>query len=312
MLCAKRHLFSLLANMASMKESHIERLTGSQNYNTWSVAIRSLLEYHDMEKCIEATSSDSTVAKETDPERLKKSKARIILSIDKHLYVHVQNCTSAIGIWSKLRSMYEDKGLSRRISLLRKLIACNLENCQSMDQYISDIVGTANKLNSIGFAISEEWIGSILLAGLTDKYKPFIMAVENSGATITGDSIKTKLCEMSSMHSATSSSKAFFGKKKYQKSAEIICYECKKSGHFRRDCSLWKRKQSKSNQNKQPKANFVEKKSAFSAFSVNSTSEVWFVDSGVVSTCAHAMLVYQMCAFRRLDLYTLPTVQNWP
>lgn len=216
--------------MASIKETHIERLSGSDNYSTWSIAIRSLLEYHDLDDCIAPSRSDASTAKETDPEKLKKCKARIMLSLDKH----VQNCTSALQIWLKLREMYEDQGLSRRISLLRKLITSNLANSNSMDEYISDVIGTANKLNSIGFPISEEWTGSILLAGLTEEYKPFIMAVENSGAKITGDSIKSKLCEMSYMNSGSKSSPSgFFGKKKHQSSSSsVVCFECNKNGHY--------------------------------------------------------------------------------
>lgn len=78
--------------MASIKETHIERLNGSDNFKTWQFAIQSLLEYHDLEKCIIPSSTNEAIAEEKDPDKLKKAKARITLSIDKHLYVHVQNC----------------------------------------------------------------------------------------------------------------------------------------------------------------------------------------------------------------------------
>lgn len=266
--------------MASIKENHIERLTGSENYSTWAFSVKSLLEYHDLEKCIMPSASATSAPAETEPDKLKKAKARIILSIDKHLFVHVASCETALEIWLKLKNMYEDNGLSRRIGLLRKLITSNLENFHTMDEYISEIIGTANKLNSIGFVITEEWIGSILLAGLSDEFKPFIMAVENSGALITGDSIKAKLCEMKSSKNDNDSS-AFFGKKK-QKSGDIVCYECNKSGHFRRDCSVWKRKQSKTNGHAKSNVSDKKQKSAFSAVlsSKSRSCDEWFVDSG--------------------------------
>lgn len=40
--------------------------------------------------------------------------------------------------------------------------------------------------------ISEEGVGTPLLAGLPEGYKPMIMAMENSVPAITGDSFKTK------------------------------------------------------------------------------------------------------------------------
>lgn len=46
----------------------------------------------------------------------------------------------------------------------------------------------------MSFEVKEdEWIGTLLLAGLPDKYKPMIMGIENSNTPIT--SIKTKLLQ---------------------------------------------------------------------------------------------------------------------
>lgn len=172
--------------MASDKDNKttIEKLRGSDNYQTWAFAIKSLLELNDLEKCIEV--GTGTAAAESDAGKLKKAKAKIVLSIESSLYVHVQNCLSALEIWQKLKVLYEDKGLSRRIGLLRTLITTSLDACENMDDYVSKVIGTANKLNSIGFPITEEWVGSFLLAGLTDEYKPFIMGIESSGTTISG------------------------------------------------------------------------------------------------------------------------------
>lgn len=47
-----------------------------------------------------------------------------------------------------------------------------------------------------GFKIDEEWVGSLLLAGLPERFAPMIMAVEHSGIKVTTESIKTKLLDM--------------------------------------------------------------------------------------------------------------------
>lgn len=49
------------------------------------------------------------------------------------------------------------------------------------------IMQTSSKLSGVVFAISEEWIGAILLAGLSSEYKPLILGIESSGIAITGD-----------------------------------------------------------------------------------------------------------------------------
>lgn len=49
------------------------------------------------------------------------------------------------------------------------------------------------QINSKGFEINHEWIGSWLLAGLPEKYSLMIMAIEHSGISISADVLKTKL-----------------------------------------------------------------------------------------------------------------------
>lgn len=139
------------------QKDSIEKLKGSENFATWAFAVRSLLEVQDLEKCI-VLSSSTRVATETDAGKLKKAKAKLVLSICPNLYVHIQQCTTALEIWTKLKTMFEDKGLSRRIGLLRTLITTNLENSDGIDDYISRIIGATNKLSGIGFNISSSRI----------------------------------------------------------------------------------------------------------------------------------------------------------
>ena len=42
----------------------------------------------------------------------------------------------------------------------------------------------------MSFKVKDEWIGTLLLAGLLKKYKFIIMGIKNSKILITGDSIK--------------------------------------------------------------------------------------------------------------------------
>lgn len=116
-----------------------------------------------------------------------------------------------------------------------------------METYVTQIVSTAHQLRGVGFDISEEWIGTLLLTGLPEEFRPMIMALENSGIAISGDSIKTKLLQ--EIHSSTEKT-AFVGRKSYvQKSNQFKpnvkseqqpkgpkCKFCQKYGHIARDC----------------------------------------------------------------------------
>lgn len=106
---------------------------------------------------------------------------------------HIQNITTPSAMWFKLKSLYEDSGLIRRIGLLRKLINTRLgHNVIHMQDYVNQVIDTSNKLRGIGFDVADEWLGSILLAGLTDNFKPMIMGLESSGLKITADTVRTK------------------------------------------------------------------------------------------------------------------------
>lgn len=121
---------------------------------------------------------------------------------------------------------------------------------------MNEIMSAAHQLTAIGFEINQEWLGIVLLAGLPDHYQPMIMALENSGMNITGDSVKTKLLQESKcsdkVKSSIGSDTAFHVKRhvkdKKQKSRykKNKCWSCDKYGHFASECSD-KRKDSKEN-----------------------------------------------------------------
>lgn len=158
----------------SLTNLKIEKLQGSSNFHTWKFAVTNVLEIEDLEKCILDVGTGADAAK------LKKAKNILSLSVDQTIFVHIQNCKSPLEIWNTLKRMYEDKGLARKIGLLRNLISIRLESCTNMQDYVDKIVSTSNKLTGVGFDISDEWMGAILLAGLSEDYRPLILGIEAS------------------------------------------------------------------------------------------------------------------------------------
>ncbi|XP_062557616.1 uncharacterized protein LOC134222481 [Armigeres subalbatus] len=114
-----------------------------------------------------------------------------------------------------------------------------------MDEYVNQVISTANQLNGIGFKLPELWIGMILLAGLPEDYRPMIMGLENSGVTITGDFVKTKLLQEQPLLSNRRNSQAFATNKRKENfklknqptaSKGPKCRKCGQYGHIARDC----------------------------------------------------------------------------
>lgn len=182
--------------------------------------------------------------------------------MEKNIQTHIESCDTPIKVWDVLKSLYEDKGLSRKIGILRQMISTRLEDSDGMQGYIDTIVDCSNRLGGIGLKMDDQWIAAILLAGLTDNYAPLIMALEATTVELKSDIIIAKLLDAQSGKSENDSS--FFSKKgnKYQKGATVKqtckncgrqnhltrecrdekkCFNCKKKGHMMKDCRSPKR-----------------------------------------------------------------------
>lgn len=174
---------------------------------------------------------------EEDASELKKAKNILALSVDSSVYVHIQTAKTALEIWTTFQRLYEDKGLARKIGLLRQLISIRLEESEGMENYIEKILNTSNKLSGIGFAISEEWLGAILLACLTEEFRPLIMEIESSGVEIKSDAIiyYKKLLDNKVEKHNENEKNAFRSKKmkrKFPKNKNRKCYLCGSSTHL--------------------------------------------------------------------------------
>lgn len=244
----------------------IERLTGRDNFASWKFAVKTYLEHEDLWECVSGTG-------EVDPKKDVKAKSKIILLVDPINYVHVQDASSAKEVWKKLCKAFDDSGLTRRVGLLRDLITTTLENCQSIEEYVNKIMTTAHKLRNIGFKVDDEWLGTLLLAGLPDEYKPMIMAIESSGVAITADSIKSKLLQEvknrdPSVFFVNKSKNNKQPSKQNKQTKGPRCYSCNNYGHIAKHCKV-------KNNKKQTDNSFV---AVFSA--TNSNDSGWYVDSG--------------------------------
>lgn len=190
----------------------IEKLTGRENYHKWKFAVEHAMKLQGFWKAVLGTEENNSVN--------EKATSRLVLYISSNLYVHIQNVTTAKGIWEKLESTYDDSGLTRRCGLLRKLTTTQLSNCNNISEYVDTVIDTAQKLNQIGFKVNDEWVGSLLLSGLPEHFAPMIMAIESSNIKVTADTIRTKLLQDFDTYNNFSSStteSAFYTKQKEKK-----------------------------------------------------------------------------------------------
>lgn len=250
----------------------IEKLTGRENYPTWRFAVQTFLEHEDLWHCV--------TEKNVDVKQDLKAKSKIVLLVHPINYVHIQEAKTAKEVWTNLSKAFDDKGLTRRVGLLRDLITTTLETCQGIEDYVSKIMSTAHKLRNIGFNVNDEWLGTLLLAGLPEVYQPMIMALESSGVAITSDSVKTKLLqdvrstETNALYvNKNKGKRSQFAKQASEKTSTgkgPRCFVCNKYGHISKNC-----RNKKSKEKSEQSTNYV---AVFSATTRNEKG--WYIDSG--------------------------------
>lgn len=97
--------------------------------------------------------------------------------------------------WDALEKAYDDKGLNRKVRLMKTLFSMKRDNFHNMERYVNGILSTSEQLAGIGKPLDDEYIGIIMLQGLPEEYVPMTMALEHSWVAITSDLVKTKLLQ---------------------------------------------------------------------------------------------------------------------
>ncbi|CAH2102026.1 unnamed protein product [Euphydryas editha] len=252
----------------------IPKLMGRENWSSWSFAVKAYLQHEDLYDCI------LTEPTPDDPKSMKsdvKAKSKLILLVDPILYIHIQDAKNAKQLWENLTKSFEDSGLTRKVGLLKDLINTTLETSESVEAYVNKIMSSAHKLRNINFNVDEEWLGTLMLAGLPDTYKPMIMGIESSGVKISADMIKIKLLqEIKSIDSDTTvlyTKHSKFNKPNNNKNQKKgpRCFNCNRYNHLSKDCWFKKNKKEQSNNN----SGYV---AVFSATAHNDNG--WYIDSG--------------------------------
>ncbi|KAI5639434.1 gag-polypeptide of LTR copia-type domain-containing protein [Phthorimaea operculella] len=264
---------------------NIEKLEGARNFSSWSFAMKNILIVSDLWDFVESPTAMQEQLGEAQFKRLDaKTKAKICLSVSTSIYPVVTSCPTAQETWKKLQAAYADSGLLRRLHLLRRLFNTRLENC-TMEEYVNGIRSTQQQLAEIKAPVDDEFVGVIMLTGLTDKYNPMVMALEGSGTKISSDSVATMLLKEDQRPSAststalrTSTSTPAPKPTPVPPRPKLVCSFCKQHGHLVSQC----RNRKKTNN----KANFSTHVTLYSSCHSSKTphsSSHWFIDSGATS-----------------------------
>lgn len=149
--------------MSSLNEhkSSFTKLKGRENYDNWKIAAKSYLVIKKLWKWI-LNEPDPTKTAEIEGDLTAWAELNLLL--DESVYSHIANTNTAKEAWSALEKSFEEPGLCRKVELLKQMVRLTLENCSSIEDYVTKMITISLKVKKAGLNIDDEVVASFMLA----------------------------------------------------------------------------------------------------------------------------------------------------
>jgi hypothetical protein len=211
---------------------NIEKLEGVKNYGTWKFEMKLLLIDSGLWDCIEST-------EQLDQARDLRAYAKICLHVQSVCHPHVRNAKCAKEAWHNLKAAYENRGISRRLLLKKKLSRIRYEDFASMNNYLSEIISLTQELVEVGCHIDDEEVAELMLVGLPDEFNPLVMAIEGTQVKLTSEFVKSRLLQSDYRKTDAVDNPprdSAFAVGKGRSTYVPVCHHCHKEGHTKPRC----------------------------------------------------------------------------
>ena len=116
--------------------------------------------------------------------------ATLCLAITDSEMSHIEECTTAAEVWTKLAKVYEAKGVTQELYLRKQLSNFKLDDGNTIQQHINKLNEIVKQLASIREKISNRSIAMTLLSSLPKSYNMLKVSLGNTPDKITTDLIK--------------------------------------------------------------------------------------------------------------------------
>lgn len=260
--------------MAEDKQDYRIIVLGEDNYVTWKWHMVMILKAKGLYEYVvkkDASPAESGTSKEEDADQAEDTSSNeyratslLASSLSQTNMQRVINCTRAHEIWTALESSFENKSSTERSMLLEKFTSYRIKRISDISKALGDIQAKAAKLKSLGAAIDDEFIISIILKALPDGLKSWkstwkMINAENPNLNKLITSLMAEISEMKEPEDSAFLVRKFgrmsfkertpqtYGRNvaarnRGQKLASRgtknndVCLKCNKRGHWARDC----------------------------------------------------------------------------
>jgi hypothetical protein len=295
----------------------IDKLDGS-NWTTWKFQMKHLLMAKGLWGIVDGTETvpgaGQAAARAEFNKRSQKAQATIVLGISTTQLYLVTTCETAKDMWDVLKQHFERDSLANKIYLKKQYFRMEMKDGTSVEDHLKQMKELTDKLAAIGAPIGEEDQVVTLLGSLPASYAALVTALEARPGDLSLSYVQQALVHEElkrngqSVGSASGSKgdAALVGAYNKRKGTtsfkkKIQCYNCKKFGHFKKNCPDPLKSESSSSGHK---AKIVDADSASDgAFEATMGSSVqehhWLVDSG--ASCHMTWEKELLGDFKKLD-----------
>lgn len=224
-------------NFSAKYISHISKFDGS-NFSFWKFQLKLVLENHGLVELVEGTDllpsaivlladNSNNAAVTTRDTKIKEWKQRditarnfIVSSLDEKCQRTLMTCTTAHGMWIRLKTQYELTSQENKHLLMTKFMSYEYEQGNNIISHITAIEELATQLSDLGTPVSDGQVMTKITMTLPPSYRPFLSAwnnIEESKKTIalltTRLQCEENMSKMAGMAIGNQSDSAFFASK---------------------------------------------------------------------------------------------------
>lgn len=223
-----------------------------------------------------------------------KARATIVLLVDDSQHPLIRNCKTANETWEELRKHHQKTTMCTRVSYLKKLCKAEYADDNDMEGHLFRMEELFASLANAGQELEPSLKVAMVLKSMPDSFDILTTALESrSDDELTMELVKRKLLDEAQKraeksHRGESILRAGGDKK------PIVCHNCHKPGHFKRECPASRAGREPTNggasqshvttKKSKPKATVgMATPFAFMVAATERASNVWIVDSGATS-----------------------------
>jgi hypothetical protein len=151
------------------------------NYAEWALRMEAILIRGGFWDII---TGDERLEKGADGEKEKafrkraaQCRAEIVLRVEDSQLPHMAD-KSPMVVWNSLAGVHRARGFGSRLQLRRNFITASMKEDQSMESWIGEVRGLANRLKAIDVDVSDEDMIVVLTAGLPPSYTPIVISFD--------------------------------------------------------------------------------------------------------------------------------------